>query len=76
MTIYFNEMPTQRNARTGYRNGETAITYVRKAKPNSKIKKLRIRLINYENASFDPELLRLHPNGDTEPESALDNSRQ
>jgi len=61
--IYFNEMPTQRNARdisehNGDRNGETAITCVREAKPNSKIEKLKIRLINYENASFDLELLR------------------
>jgi len=50
--IYFNETPTQQNARgnserqdsSGDRNGKTA-NYERKAKLNSKIKKLRIRLI-------------------------------
>jgi len=43
--IYFNEMRTQQNARgnserqdSGDRDGETATIYVRKAKPNSKIK--------------------------------------
>jgi len=42
IAIYFHEMPTQQNAlgiskRIGDRNGETAITCVREAKPNSKI---------------------------------------
>jgi len=70
--IYFNEMPTQQNARgnserqdcSGDRDGKTATTYVRKVKPNSKIKKLRIRLIisKMQAKNFGPELLSLHPN--------------
>jgi len=81
--IYFNEMPIQQNARgnsqdsSGDRNDETATIYVRKAKPNSKIKKLRIRLIitKMQAKNFGPELLSLHPNqGHGTPESALDNS--
>jgi len=74
--IYFNEMLTQQNARgnserqdsSGDRNGETATIYVRKAKPNSKIKKLRIRLIitKMQAKNFDPELLSFRI-GDTEP---------
>jgi len=80
--IYFNEMPTQRNARgiserIGDRNSETVITYVRKAKPNLKIKKLRTRLIimKMQVKNFDTELLRLHQNwGHGTPESALGNS--
>jgi len=57
--IYFNEIPTQQNARgnnkrqdsSGDRDGETATISERKAKPNSKIKKLRIRLIIAKKAS-------------------------
>jgi len=56
------------------RDGETATTYVRKVKPNSKIKKLRIRLIitKMQVKNFTPELLSLHPNwGHGTPESAI-----
>jgi len=83
--IYFNEMPTQRNARgnserqdcSGDRIGETAATYVRKAKINSKIKKLRIRLIitKMQAKNFGPELLCLHLNrGHGILESTLSNN--
>jgi len=75
--IYFNEMPTQQNARgnserqdsSGDRDGETATIYIRKAKPNSKIEKLRIRLIiaKMQAKNFGPELLSLHPNRGHEP---------
>jgi len=56
---------------------KTATTYVRKAKPNSKIKKLRIRLIisKMQAKNFSPEFLSLHPNqGHGTPESTLGNS--
>jgi len=55
-------------------HGETAITYEIRAKPNSKIKKLRIKLIitKMQTKNFDLELLSLHPNwGHGTSESAL-----
>jgi len=81
--IYFNEMPThaqqQRTPKdcSGDRDGETVTTYVRKAKPNSKIKKLRIRLIitKMQAKNFGSELISLHSNRrHRTPESALGNS--
>jgi len=58
-------------------HGEIAKSYERRAKPNSKIKKLRIRLTitKMQVKNFDLELLSLHPNrGHGAAELALGNS--
>jgi len=62
---------------SGDRDGKTVTTYVKKAKSNSKIKKLRTRLTitKTQAKNFDSELLRLHLNrGHGIPESASGNS--
>jgi len=60
-----------------YSATRTATPYKKITKPNSKIEKLRIRLIiaKMQAKDFNLEFLRLHPNrGHGTPESALGNS--
>jgi len=77
-TIYFHETLIQHNARgNSERTGDAWRNRERRARPNSEIKKSRIRLTmtKMQAKNFDLKLLSLHPNwGHGTPESALGNS--